>query len=160
MINMLNKNLLKEAHKITKEIKKEYPEVNYKAQLGICISFLYNKEVKGMVELKGTEKQVRWAEEIRKEMLDTKNIEMALNKFGSHKSEKVQAVLSILKNFRKRVNTETSAKWFIENKGLVHSVLSNGYDGHEFSLTGIVESVGDNEDYEKIARNIDKRLHY
>ena len=154
-------NILKRAHQLTKEIKREYPEVDYKAQLGICLTFLYdNKEVKGMVELEGTEKQVRWAEEIRKEMLDTKNIEMATNKFGSHKSEKVQAVLNILINFRERVNTETSAKWFIENRGLVHSVLSNGYDGHEFSLSGIIESACDNEEYEKIARNIDKRLHY
>lgn len=151
-------NLLKEAHKMTKEIKREYPEVNYKAQLGICLTFLYNnKEEREMVELEGSEKQVNWAEKIRKEMLDTKNIEMALDKFGSHKSEKVQTVLNLLKNFKERVNTETSAKWFIENRGVVHSVLSNGYDGHEFTLAAIVEG---NEDYEKIARNIDKRLHY
>lgn len=154
-------NILKRAHQLTKEIKREYPEVDYKAQLGICLTFLYNnKEVKGMVELEGTEKQVKWAEKIRKEMLDTKNIEMAINKFGNHKSEKVQTVLNLLKNFKERVNTESSAKWFIENRGLVHSVLSNGYDGHEFSLAGIIESTSDNEDYEKIARNIDKRLDY
>ena len=154
-------NILKKAHQLTKEIKREYPEVDYKAQLGICLTFLYNnKEVKAMVKLEGTEKQVKWAEEIRKEMLDTKNIDMALDKFGSMESEKVQTVLSILREFKERVNTETSAKWFIENKGLVHSVLSNGYDGHEFSLTGIVESASDNEDYEKIARNIDKIVHY
>ena len=154
-------NILKRAHQLTKEIKNQYPEVDYKAQLGICLTFLYdNKEVKGMVELEGTEKQVRWAEEIRREMLDTKNIEMASNKFGAMESEKVQAVLSILRNFKERVNTETSAKWFIENKGLVHSVLANGYDGHEFSLAGIIENSSNNEEYEKIARNIDKRLHY
>lgn len=42
-------NLLKKAHQLTKEIKREYPEVDYKAQLGICISFLYNnKEVEEM----------------------------------------------------------------------------------------------------------------
>ena len=33
-------NILKEAHKLTKEIKKEFPEVDYKAQLSICISYL------------------------------------------------------------------------------------------------------------------------
>ena len=38
------KNLLKEAHKLTREIKGEYPEVNYMAQLGICISYLSEKE--------------------------------------------------------------------------------------------------------------------
>lgn len=33
-------NILKEAHKLTKEIKKEFPKVDYKAQLSICISYL------------------------------------------------------------------------------------------------------------------------
>lgn len=38
------KNIMKEAHKMTREIKKEYPEVDYQAQLGICLSFLYEEE--------------------------------------------------------------------------------------------------------------------
>ncbi len=64
-------NILKEAHKLTKEIKREYPEVDYKAQLGICISYLSkNKEENTMVELKGSEKQVTWAEDIRKDLLE------------------------------------------------------------------------------------------
>lgn len=41
---MLNKNLMKEAHKLTREIKAEYKDVDYKAQLGICISYLATKE--------------------------------------------------------------------------------------------------------------------
>jgi hypothetical protein len=31
---------MKEAHKLAKEIKREYPDVDYKAQLGICITYL------------------------------------------------------------------------------------------------------------------------
>ena len=38
------KNIMKEAHRLAKEIKKEYPEVDYMAQLGICLSFLYEEE--------------------------------------------------------------------------------------------------------------------
>ena len=38
------KNIMKEAHKLTKEIIKEFPEVDYKAQLGICLSFLSKNE--------------------------------------------------------------------------------------------------------------------
>lgn len=38
------KNLFKEAHKLTKEIKAEFPEVDYKAQFGICLSYLQEKE--------------------------------------------------------------------------------------------------------------------
>ena len=40
-------NLMKEAHKLTREIKAEYKDVDYKAQLGICISYLSNNEKKG-----------------------------------------------------------------------------------------------------------------
>ncbi|WP_096636389.1 hypothetical protein [Clostridium cochlearium] len=39
------KNLFKEAHKLTKEMKREYPEVDYKAQFSICLSYLH--EMKG-----------------------------------------------------------------------------------------------------------------
>lgn len=39
------KNLMKEAHKMTKGIKAKYENVDYKAQLGLCLSFLLeNKE--------------------------------------------------------------------------------------------------------------------
>lgn len=37
------KNIMKQAHKMTKDIKKEYPEVDYKFQLGLCLSHLYKK---------------------------------------------------------------------------------------------------------------------
>lgn len=37
------KNIMKQAHEMTKEIKREYPEVNYKFQLGLCLSFLAKK---------------------------------------------------------------------------------------------------------------------
>ena len=62
MVNM--KNIMKEAHRMTKEIKAQYPEVDYQAQLGICLSFLYNEEEAEM-ELEGTEKQIKFAEDIK-----------------------------------------------------------------------------------------------
>ncbi len=64
-------NLMKEAHKLTREIKAEYKDVDYKAQLGICISYLSKKEeVKEMVKLEGTEKQVKFASDIRKNIIN------------------------------------------------------------------------------------------
>jgi hypothetical protein len=39
------KELMKKAHQMTKEIKREYPDVNYKFQLGLCLSFLASKGV-------------------------------------------------------------------------------------------------------------------
>lgn len=45
------KNIMKEAHRMTKEIKKEFPNVDYKFQLGLCISYLYENEKKENVEM-------------------------------------------------------------------------------------------------------------
>ncbi|CAM2972521.1 hypothetical protein HAHI6034_11800 [Hathewaya histolytica] len=44
----LTSKVIREAHKLTKDIKTQYPEVDYKTQLGICLSFLLSekKEVK------------------------------------------------------------------------------------------------------------------
>lgn len=68
---MTKKELMVKAHQLTKEIKAEYPEVDYKFQLGLCLAYLHAEgENKEMVELKGSEKQVKWAEDIRKEMLN------------------------------------------------------------------------------------------
>lgn len=38
------KNIMKEAHRITKEICNKYKDVDYKVQLGLCLSFLSSKE--------------------------------------------------------------------------------------------------------------------
>ena len=38
------KNIMKEAHRLTREIKAEFPEVDYKFQLGLCISYLSKNE--------------------------------------------------------------------------------------------------------------------
>lgn len=61
----MKRNLMKEAHKLTKEIKEQYPEVDYMTQLGLCLSFLSQEGGKEMVELKGSEKQIKWADGLR-----------------------------------------------------------------------------------------------
>lgn len=42
---MTKKELMIKAHKMTKEIKNEFPEIDYKFQLGLCISYLQEKEI-------------------------------------------------------------------------------------------------------------------
>ena len=62
----MKKNLMREAHKMTREIINKYGDVDYRTQLGLCLSFLsQEKGGKEMVELKGSEKQVKWAEDLR-----------------------------------------------------------------------------------------------
>ena len=41
---MNKKELMIKAHKMTKEIKNEYPIVDYKFQLGLCLAYLYENE--------------------------------------------------------------------------------------------------------------------
>lgn len=105
------KNLLKEAHKLTKEIKNKYPEVNYMAQLGVCISYLNNKGEDKMVELKGTEKQIDWAEEIRKNIIEMfdKKIEK-MNDENVKNSDVYNELVRNRKNFRNKVKTTAEAR--------------------------------------------------
>ena len=46
------KNLMKRAHELTRKIKREFPEVDYKTQLGISLSFLYKEGVDKMITFK------------------------------------------------------------------------------------------------------------
>ena len=46
---MTKKELMLKAHKMAREIKNEYPAVDYKFQLGLCLAYLYENE--GEVEM-------------------------------------------------------------------------------------------------------------
>ena len=97
-------NLMKEAHRLTKEIKREYPEIDYKAQLGICISYLSKKEeVKKMVELEGTEKQVKFASDIRENIIN-----MIEESDSEYKNELLEETCRI-----------KLAVWFIERNNMM-----------------------------------------
>ena len=67
------RNIMIEAHRMTKEIKNNSLEVDYKAQLGLCLSFLMmnkkEEKVMEMAKLEGSEKQIKWAEDLRKEFV-------------------------------------------------------------------------------------------
>ena len=36
-------NIMKEAHRLTREIKERFADVDYKTQLGLCMSYLYEE---------------------------------------------------------------------------------------------------------------------
>jgi hypothetical protein len=123
---------MKEAHKLTKEIKAEYPNVDYMAQLGICIAYLSeNKGEVEMVELQGSEKQIAWAEEIRYnfiKMFDEKLEEVTTDK-KSTKGEVIRikecfpdtktvaktrtAYIEGIKETKEAILNRKDARWFI-----------------------------------------------
>ena len=116
----MKRNLMKEAHKMTKEIVNKYGDVDYMTQLGLCLSFLSQEGGKEMVELKGTEKQVKWAEDIRNRIIKVNEIfEKAIEGVDMDKMAKstwlddnmyVIAQISL-----KNILAQEEAKFFIEN---------------------------------------------
>lgn len=119
------KELMRKAHQLTKEIKAEFPEVNYLAQLGLCITCLM-KESNEMKELKGSEKQIAWAEKIRIEQLN--NLELKAREFEERALvAKISAKpLSIAKQIRESIEemrNEESAKWWIDNRSIAAATV-------------------------------------
>lgn len=113
---MTKKEIMIKAHKMAKEIKAEYPAVDYKFQLGLCLAYLHQEGENEMVELKGTEKQVKWAEDIRavvvrgaKALLEEKREE--------HEARGKKATLRRLEEVKtivENLESEENSKYFID----------------------------------------------
>lgn len=113
------KNIMKKAHEMTKEIKKEFPNVDYRFQLGLCLSFLYNKGVEEeMVELKGSAKQVAWAEDIRNKFITDLNeiIKGWKEKYEETRKKSANYAYENAVVFKEIVLSKDSASWFINNR--------------------------------------------
>lgn len=115
--------VMKEAHRLTKEIKKEFPEVDYKFQLGICMSYLLNGEGENeMVELQGSEKQVKWALSIREKTISTINEAINFLEEGQQvrikrtgkRAQDIDERIRRIKLMLEEVKNEQSSKVFIE----------------------------------------------
>ena len=116
----MKRNLMKEAHKMTREIINKYGDVDYMTQLGLCLSFLSQKGGKEMVELKGTEKQVKWAEDIRNRIIKVNEIfEKAIEGVDMDKMAKStwldDNMYVIAQTSLKNILVQEEAKFFIEN---------------------------------------------
>ena len=116
----MKRNLMKEAHKMTREIVNKYGDVDYMAQLGLCLSFLSQEGGKEMVELKGTEKQVKWAEDIRNRIIKVNEIfEKAIEGVDMDKMAKStwldDNMYVIAQTSLKNILVQEEAKFFIEN---------------------------------------------
>ena len=122
---MTKKEMMVKAHKMTKGIKNEYPEVDYKFQLGLCLAYLYENEgEKEMVELKGSEKQIAWAKEIKEVVLEMaeRTVEGATARYNEKQNKartrRMNEAIELLERFK----NEESAKFFIDNfKGLLNT---------------------------------------
>lgn len=66
-----------------------------------------------MKNLNGTEKQVKWALDIRKDMLE------AFDKYTNLEDETLKETIEIIRNVKETVENETDAKWFIDNREMI-----------------------------------------
>lgn len=113
---MTKKELMIKAHKMTKEIKAQYPTVDYKFQLGLCLAYL-QEGGNEMVELKGSEKQVAWANDIREVVMSGVNTLLA-ERQQAHEERGKKRTLRMLeeaKAAKEKLENEESAKYYIDN---------------------------------------------
>jgi hypothetical protein len=107
------KNLFKKAHEMTRKMKESYPEVDYQAQFGLCLSYLFEeeKEEEGMKELKGTPKQIAWAEKIREEQMESFN-RFKERWIEKRKAEGNQEELDYIEELTQKIeNLDQAADW-------------------------------------------------
>ncbi|HBF8686633.1 TPA: hypothetical protein KO123_003428 [Clostridioides difficile] len=119
------KILFKEAHKMAREIKRKYSNVDYKVQFSLCLSFLNKKGDIKLKELKGSEKQIIWANDIRTDILNLTNelekskIERIKNEDYKIKDMSIEEMTERCKRkferIREVINDIEDAKFFIDN---------------------------------------------
>ncbi|MBU5425029.1 hypothetical protein KQI41_01285 [Tissierella pigra] len=128
------KKMFIEAHKMTREMVEKYG-VDYQAQFGLSLSYLLEMEEKEMLkELTGTPKQIAWANDIRKDLIEKfeklevadrgvyidMNTKLSPNARISLSDTNIAItpeIVTEMKNYM--LETKTDAKWYIETRSEV-----------------------------------------
>lgn len=114
------KNLFKKAHKMTRKIVERYNDVDYKAQFTLCLEYLSEGEEEMVkAELKGTEKQIKWAEDIRAELIEKINAAKENEKMIEAMEVETCNVMTVEQLFdrlEKRINEVEDAEFFIDHR--------------------------------------------
>jgi hypothetical protein len=122
------KNIMKAAHKMTREIIEKYNDVDYKTQLGLCMSYLLENKEEEKVEkvaiTKGSEKQIAWAEDIRNQNIRTleREIEELKLREVDGTGSFPELIAKLEKAVKELLTVEKPAKFYIE-----HNNLANAY---------------------------------
>ena len=147
------KNIMKEAHNLTKKIIRKGD--SYKATFRICLSYVHSQVKKGvnkMVELKGTEKQVKWALEIRKQVLEvienarTRKVEEVSKRADKVKKDgtvitakdRVEKMNKRFNELTKSIENNESSVFFIEN---FSSITSRSAVSKKFVVKSYLEKI-------------------
>ena len=147
------KNIMKEAHNLTKKIIRKGD--SYKATFRICLSYVHSQVKKGvnkMVELKGSEKQVKWALEIRKQVLEvienarTRKVEEVSKRADKVKKDgtvitakdRVEKMNKRFNELTKSIENNESSVFFIEN---FSSITSRSAVSKKFVVKSYLEKI-------------------
>jgi hypothetical protein len=147
------KNIMKEAHNLTKKIIRKGD--SYKATFRICLSYVHSQVKKGvnkMVELKGSEKQVKWALEIRKQVLEvienarTRKVEEVSKRADKVKKDgtvitakdRVEKMNKRFNELTKSIENNESSAFFIEN---FSSITSRSAVSKKFVVKSYLEKI-------------------
>lgn len=147
------KNIMKEAHNLTKKIIRKGD--SYKATFRLCLSFVHSQVKKGvnkMVELKGSEKQVKWALEIRKQTLEvienarTRKVEEVSKRPDKVKKDgtvitakdRVEKMNKRFNELTKSIENNESSVFFIEN---FSSITSRSAVSKKFVVKSYLEKI-------------------
>ena len=147
------KNIMKEAHNLTKKIIRKGD--SYRATFRICLSYVHSQVKKGvnkMVELKGSEKQVKWALEIRKQVLEvienarTRKVEEVSKRADKVKKDgtvitakdRVEKMNKRFNELTKSIENNESSVFFIEN---FSSITSRSAVSKKFVVKSYLEKI-------------------
>lgn len=106
------KKIFKEAHKMTREMVKEY-EVDYQAQFGLCLSYLLNKKEEEEVKLETVEDIKTLVKKEMDEVESERNFDIVkfeMNKWEKHGKNRIYFNISI----NTKGNTARAANGYID----------------------------------------------
>lgn len=171
------KNLFKEAHRMTREMMKKYNDIDYSAQFTLCLEYL-RKEDKDMIkaELKGTEKQIKWAEDIRSNFIkiieeskekydkadeiDKKDLRKAVKRrffYGTYKkaSKDKDVFEFFIEKAEKLIEEQTKAEYYINNRDIknTHGLIIIVAAEYPEGITTLKESVKNIEEAKEEYKN-------
>ena len=115
---MTQSQIFIKAHEETKKIKKDYPEINYSMQFGLCLSQLQTKNMNEYTG-QGSEKQIKWAKDIleKKEIIKAATVAKKITYEESSyiENERFERDYQNINNMLTWI-LQKPAKWIIENR--------------------------------------------
>lgn len=142
---MTKKELMSKAHKLTKEIKTQYPEVDYKFQLGLCIAYLHEEGEKEMSKETVKELNFKTSKGSKIESIFTINekgeytlTKLTINNIDITKEEKGFGYINQLTNYTYDIKSKKAIEKLMPNTKKLPTVIKiEGFEEVSKLITSI-----------------------